>query len=102
MPRAGDDLQILPGQFERGHDADIGGAGRQLVGAPRRRGKFQVEKTALRAVEHAPDQRGRIQVTDGRHARPLQDNVGQPPVYQTFRRDPRLRYFALRSAMVRL
>ena len=74
--RAGDDLQILPGQFERGHDADVGGAGSQLVGAPGRGAEFQVEPTARGSVEHAPDQRRGIQVADGGHAGPLLISCG--------------------------
>src|ERR1035441_3615580 len=87
---AGDNLQILPGQFERGHDADIGGAGGQLVGATRREAEFQVEPVALGPMQHTPDQRRSIQITDGGYARPLRDSVAQPLVYQTVcrRREP--------------
>src|ERR1017187_1306935 len=80
---AGDDLQVLPGQFERGNDADIGGATGQLAGTIRREAEFQVEPAALGPMEHAPDQGRGIQITDRRYARPFRDSVAQPPVYQT-------------------
>src|ERR1035438_7203721 len=80
---AGDDLQVLPGQFERGNDADIGGAGGQLVGTIRGKTEFQIEPVALGPMEHAPYQGSGIQITDRRYARPMRDSVAQPPVYQT-------------------
>src|ERR1039457_2712391 len=80
---AGDDLQVLPGQFERGNDADIGGAGRQLVGTIRGKAEFQFEPVALGSMEYAPYQGRGIQITDRRYARPIRDKVAQTPVYQT-------------------
>ena len=88
MPAPGNDLQVLPRQLKGGHDADVGGARCQVVGAIRGKAEIQIEKTPLRAVEHAPDQRRGIQVADGRYPGPLRDSVAQPTVYQTVDRAP--------------
>src|SRR5689334_8530833 len=64
------DLQVLLDQLVRRHNADIGIAGGERIGALRRDPKIEVEKAALRAVRHAPDQRHSIQIADCTDAQP--------------------------------
>jgi hypothetical protein len=52
---AGDDVEVLMGEFEAGDDADIGGSGGHLVGAGSGNAEIQLEKVLLGSVEHAPD-----------------------------------------------
>ena len=67
-PRAPNDIQLLPGQFDRRHDADIGRAGCQPVGALGRQREREIEQIALLAMQHAPHQRDCVQIVNGANA----------------------------------
>ena len=55
-PCAGNSLEILPGEFERRHDPDIGSPARQTIRANRRYGEFKIEQIPLRPVQHSPNE----------------------------------------------
>ncbi len=77
---AGNHFQSLPGHFERRHDADIGLARGQPVGASRRNLKFQIEQPLLGAVQHAPHQGSGVEITDRADAQPGMPGWDQRPV----------------------
>ena len=66
---AADDLERLAVQLDGGHDADVGEARRQAVGALGRHGEGQIEEAALLAVHHAPNQRDGVEIADDGDAR---------------------------------
>jgi hypothetical protein len=76
-PDAGHDSQFLPGQLEGGYNAQIRLAGGQAVRAFGRNAEIQVEKAALGAVQHTPNQRERIQVVDRANAWTGNSNLAQ-------------------------
>ena len=84
---AGNDFQVLAGEFERRHDADIGLACRQAVGAGRGNLEIQIEEAALGTVKHPPNQRRGVQEADRGDPQAVGNNrVGQPSVYRGERR----------------
>ena len=81
-PATGQDFQFLPRQFVGRNDPDIRGARSQLVRAARRDPELQVEQALLGSIQHAPDQRGGVQVADGANSQLSSRILGQSPVYQ--------------------
>ena len=57
IPAPGNDVKSCRVSSKDGHNADIGRARGQAIGALRRQAEIQVEKPSLRTVKHAPDQR---------------------------------------------
>ena len=72
---AGNGFEMLAGELERRHDADIGCAGSQMVRADGGDGKFQVEQIALRTMKHSPDEGSGVEVADRAHAGPVEVSI---------------------------
>ena len=58
---AADHLQAQTGKLDGGHDADIGRAALQPVGALRGQAEIEIVQPALLSVQHAPHQRDRVE-----------------------------------------
>ena len=77
---ARDNGQILAGQFEGRHNADVGLAGGDTVGAIGGDLEVEVEEAALRTVKHPPNQRYGIQEAHRADARAGNSGLAQVPV----------------------
>src|SRR4051794_27717083 len=77
----GNDLQLLPGNLGDRHKSDLNQAAFQLLGANGRNRKPKIHCWALLAMQHAPDERDRVQITHRAHA-DFRMVLSQPSVYR--------------------
>ena len=76
MPTPGTIPKSRPISSKLRNDPDIRPARNDHVRALGRHAELQIEKALLCAVQHAPDQGSRIQITDRAHPEPWEKNGG--------------------------